>query len=133
VKILRYVTVDDSGTPINAMIVEGQVHGGVFNGIAASLYECFLYDKEGQLLTASFADYLSPTAVDVPSIEISLMETPSPFVPLGAKGVGESGALGPQPTIINAIEDALSEFGVRVETSHITPELVRGSIKSACD
>lgn len=129
VKILRYVTVDDSGTPINSMIVEGQVHGGVFNGIAASLYECFLYDDEGQLQTASFADYLSPTAVDVPNLEVSLMETPSPFVPLGAKGVGESGALGPQPTIINAIEDALREFGVRIQTSHVTPELILGSIK----
>lgn len=133
VKILRYVTVDDSGTPINSMIVEGQVHGGVFNGIAASLYECFLYDKEGQLLTASFADYLSPTAVDMPNLEVSLMETPSPFVPLGAKGVGESGALGPQPTIINAIEDALREFGVRIQASHVTPELVLGSLtQSAC-
>ena len=128
VKILRYVTVDDSGTPINSMIVEGQVHGGVFNGIAASLYECFLYDKEGQLQTASFADYLAPTALDVPNLEVSLMETPSPFVPLGAKGVGESGALGPQPTIINAIEDALKEFGVKIQTSHITPEVILDSI-----
>lgn len=131
VKILHYATVDDSGKSLNKMIVEGQVHGGVFNGMAASLFECFVYDAEGQLLTSSFTDYLAPTARDVPNLEVHLMETPNSLLPLGAKGVGESGALGPQPAIINAIEDALRDFGVKISSSHVTPELIHKSIRNS--
>lgn len=122
VKILRYVVVDDSGTTLNPIILEGQIHGGVFNGIAACLYERFKYDQNGQLLTSSFMDYLAPTSCEIPKIEIEAVETPSPFTVTGAKGVGESGALGAQPAIINAIEDALSSYDLRIHSSYVSPE-----------
>ena len=122
VKILKYVVVDDSGTTLSPVILEGQIHGGAFNGIAACLYERFMYDQEGQLLTSSFMDYLAPTSCEIPKIETEAIETPSPFTESGAKGVGETGALGAQPAIINAIEDALGPYGLRVHSSSVSPE-----------
>ncbi|MGI0080307.1 MAG: xanthine dehydrogenase family protein molybdopterin-binding subunit, partial [Nitrososphaerales archaeon] len=124
VKILCYAIVDDSGRSLNKMIVEGQVQGGACNGIAAALYEKFEYDGEGQLLTSTFNDYLAPTAMEIPDLKTELIENKSPFTPTGAKGVGESGALGPQPAIMNAIEDALRSYGVKVQESHVTPEKI---------
>ncbi|MDA4129844.1 MAG: molybdopterin-dependent oxidoreductase, partial [Thaumarchaeota archaeon] len=124
VKLLRYAVVDDSGRSLNKMIVEGQVHGGTYNGIAAALFEKFVYDDEGQLISSTFNDYLAPTALDIPALKVELLETPSPFTPTGAKGVGESGALGPQPAIINAIEDSLRPYGIKILESHVTPEMI---------
>lgn len=129
VRILSYAIVDDSGRSLNKTIVEGQVHGGTCNGIAAALYEKFEYDKEGQLLSSTFADYLAPTSFEIPDLKVELMETKSPFTPTGAKGVGESGALGPQPAIMNAIEDALREYKVKIKVSHLSSEEILNLIK----
>ena len=126
VKILRYVVVDDSGTTLNPIILEGQIHGGTFNGVAAALYERFNYDEDGQLLTSTFMDYLAPTSCEIPNIEVEMMETPTPFTPSGAKGVGETGALGAQPAIMNAIEDALRPYGSRIRSSYLSPEDILG-------
>jgi 2-furoyl-CoA dehydrogenase large subunit len=129
-KILRYVIVDDAGRVINPLVVEGQVHGAAVHGIAAALFEEFKYDKEGQLLSSTFIDYLSPHSVDLPDFEVHHLEIPSPFSPLGAKGVGEGGGTA-HIAVINAINDALSPFGVTIERSIATPEEVYQLIKRA--
>lgn len=129
VKVLRYGVVHDCGREINPMIVEGQVHGAVVHGIAAALLEEFVYDENGQLLTSSFMDYLKPTAADVPTIEGDRLETPSPFTPLGTKGIGEGGAVIAPACIASAVEDALTPLGIRIGALPIVPsrlwELVR--------
>jgi carbon-monoxide dehydrogenase large subunit len=107
VRILRYVVVHDCGVVINPMIVEGQVRGGVAQGIGNAFFEQLVFDSEGQLLNASLADYLLPSAMDVPTIELGHVETPSPLNPLGIKGVGEAGAIPVGPLFAQAIEDAL--------------------------
>nr|WP_290666047.1 xanthine dehydrogenase family protein molybdopterin-binding subunit [Ardenticatena sp.] len=106
VRILKYVVVHDCGTVINPLIVEGQIHGGVAQGIGNAFYEKIVYDEHGQLLTASFMDYLVPTAMEVPPMEVAHVETPSPWNPLGAKGVGEAGAIPVGPLFAQALEDA---------------------------
>jgi len=121
VKILDYVIVDDCGRVINPKVVEGQVHGAALHGLAAVLYESFVYDGNGQLLTGGFMDYLAPTAYDTPSFKVEHFEIPSTSCPLGTKGVGE-GCGTPIPALVNAIEDALSHLGVEITSSHITPE-----------
>src|SRR5258705_11418656 len=103
-------------------MVEGMVHGSTVQGIGAALLEEFPYDEQGQLLTATFLDYLKPTATDVPEIEVERLEHPSPFTPLGAKGGGEGGAIPGPAAVANAVEDALSAFGVTVRELPITPE-----------
>lgn len=112
VKILRYANVHDCGTVINPMIVEGQIHGGVVQGIGGTLFEDLTYDEDGQPLATSFWEYPIPTAADVPHIEIEHMETPTPLNPFGMKGAGEGGAVGSPATIVNAIGDALLPFGI---------------------
>jgi len=129
IKILKYIVVDDCGRVLNHVVKEGQVHGGVFTGISAALYEQVIYDEEGQLLTASFADYLAPTATEIPKIEVIGYETPSSLTLVGSKGVGETGALAPQAAIINAIENALSSFKFTYKESCITPQRVWELIK----
>ncbi|MBV8086366.1 MAG: molybdopterin-dependent oxidoreductase, partial [Chloroflexi bacterium] len=124
IDILRYLVVHDSGTVINPLIVEGQVHGATLHGIATALFEEFRYDDEGQLLTASFMDYLKPTAADAPLVETDHLETPSPYNPLGSKGVGEGGAIPAPACIANAVEDALWDLGVRIDELPITPETI---------
>ena len=99
VEIKRYVVVHDCGTMINPMVVEGQVQGGVAHGIGNAFYEQLVFDEKGQLLNASFMDYLLPTAPDVPPMETAHRETPSPLNPLGIKGVGEAGAFPPAPCL----------------------------------
>src|SRR5881409_3098069 len=121
VKLLRYVVAHDCGRVINPTIVEGQVHGGVAQGVGGALFEEMVYDEEGQLLTGSLMDYLIPTAVELPPIETVHLEFPSPSNPLGAKGLGEGGAISPPAAIANAIEDALAPFGVRVTETPVTP------------
>ena len=118
VKILRYVALQDSGRLVNPLIVEGQVHGGVVHGIGNALYERMRFDEAAQPLTTTFADYLLPTSTELPYIEVLLHESPSPFNPLGAKGVGEGGTVPVAAAVIAAIEDAT---GVRISEAPITP------------
>jgi 2-furoyl-CoA dehydrogenase large subunit len=129
IKVLRYGVVHDCGREINPLIVEGQVHGATVHGISAALLEEFVYDENGQLLTSSFMDYLKPTAADVPTIEGDRLETPSPFTPLGTKGIGEGGAVIAPACIASAVEDALSPLGVHIGALPIVParlwELIR--------
>jgi carbon-monoxide dehydrogenase large subunit len=106
VRILRYCVVHDCGTLINPMIVEGQIHGGVAQGVGGALYERMEYDADGQLLNASFMDFLMPYASEVPHVEIDHLVTPSPLNPLGVKGAGEAGVIPGSAAIASAIEDA---------------------------
>jgi 2-furoyl-CoA dehydrogenase large subunit len=124
VRILKHVVVHDCGRELNPLIVEGMVHGSTVHGMGAALLEEFRYDASGQLLTATFMDYLKPTALDVPDIEVDRLEHPSPFTPLGAKGVGEGGSIPAPAAVANALEDALADFGVTVRSLPITPERV---------
>jgi carbon-monoxide dehydrogenase large subunit len=121
VRILRYVVVNDSGTIINPMIVEGQIVGGVAHGIGNSLLEWMGYDEGAQPLTTTFADYLLCSAVEVPNIEVKLLEFPSPLNPLGVKGVGEAGCVPAAGAIVSAVENALAPFGVRISEYPMTP------------
>jgi aerobic carbon-monoxide dehydrogenase large subunit len=121
VRLLRYVVQHDCGTLVNPTIVEGQIHGGVAQGIGGALYERVVYDEGGQLLSGSFMDFLIPTAVEVPEIEIVHQETPSPLNPLGVKGVGEAGAIPVPALLAEAIDDALAPFGVRVREMPLDP------------
>jgi carbon-monoxide dehydrogenase large subunit len=121
VRLLRYVAAHDSGRPINPMIVEGQLHGGVAQGVGAALMEELVYDASGQLVTGSFMDYALPRAGDLPEITTALINHPSIINELGIKGAGESGAIAPGPAIANAIEDALAEFGITIRELPVTP------------
>jgi CO/xanthine dehydrogenase Mo-binding subunit len=114
VEVKRYVVVHDCGHVINPLIVDGQIHGGVAHGIGNAFYEKLVYDENGQLLTASFMDYLLPTALDVPDIEVAHVETPSPLNPLGIKGVGEAGAIPVGALYAQAIENALGHDVVEI-------------------
>jgi aerobic carbon-monoxide dehydrogenase large subunit len=113
VDLQRLVAVDDAGTLINPLIAEGQVHGGVFTGVAQALYEEFVYDEEGNPLTGSFVGYAFPSSADLPGWEAIEMETPTPANELGVKGIGESGTIGATPAVWNAVLDALAPYGVR--------------------
>jgi aerobic carbon-monoxide dehydrogenase large subunit len=131
VRIERFVVAEDAGILINPMIVDGQVHGGVAQGIANALYEELKYDGEGNLLTTSLADYLPPTAAEVPPIEIHHLETISQATITGAKGVGEGGAIGAPAAVVNAIVDALSPFGVEFFEMPVTPPRIREKLREA--
>ncbi|MBI1846209.1 MAG: molybdopterin-dependent oxidoreductase, partial [Candidatus Rokubacteria bacterium] len=120
VKLLRYVVAHDCGKVINPLIVEGQVHGGVAQGVGGALFEEMVYDGQGQLLTGSLMDYAVPAAGDLPPIETVHLEFPSPRNPLGAKGLGEGGAISPPAAIANAVEDALAPFGVRITATPVS-------------
>src|SRR6266849_2388158 len=120
VKLLRYVVAHDCGRVINPTIVEGQVHGGVAQGVGGALFEEMVYDETGQLLTGSLMDYAVPKADDLPPIETVHLEFPSPRNPLGVKGLGEGGAISPPAAIANAVEDALAPLGVRVTETPLT-------------
>ena len=121
VEIKRYVVVHDCGRVINPMIVEGQIQGGVAHGIGNAFYEQLVYDEEGQLLNASFMDYLLPTATDVPNVETTHRETPSPLNPVGAKGVGEAGAIPTGALFAQAVEDALAGSGLEICEIPLSP------------
>ena len=112
-RLVRHIAVDDCGTILNPMLVEGQIHGGVAQGIGQALYEEFVYDADGNPLTTSLVDYAIPSIGEIPVIETLHTETPSPHNPLGAKGVGESGTIGSTPAVQNAVIDAVSHLGVR--------------------
>jgi carbon-monoxide dehydrogenase large subunit len=124
VRILKYVAVDDCGVQINPMLVEGQVHGGITQGLAQALYEEALYDANGSLLTPSLSEYAVPSAVEVPPFVTDSTVTPSPHNPLGVKGVGETGTIAAPQAIVNAVVDALAHLGVRHIDMPITPEKV---------
>jgi len=130
-KIIKYVHVHDAGTIIDKQIVDGQIHGGIVQGIGEALYERLDYNDKGQLMTSSFSTYLIPTAVEAPDIEVGHMETPSPFTETGSKGMGESPIIGSKAVILAAIEDALTPFNIEVNESPATPELVRSWIVAA--
>lgn len=121
VKIRRFLAIDDCGTVINPMIVEGQIHGGLAMGMAPALLEEIRYDENGNNLSGTFMDYLLPTSMETPAWETDRTVTPSPHHPFGAKGVGESATVGAPPAIVNAVVDALSHLGVRHIDIPITP------------
>jgi carbon-monoxide dehydrogenase large subunit len=131
VRIRSYVAVDDVGVVVNPTIVEGQVHGGIAQGIAQALYEEAAYDSSGNLVTASLADYLIPSAADLPSFTTARTTTPSTLNPLGVKGVGEAGTIASTPAVVNAIVDALRPFGVSDVLMPCTPERVWRAIQEA--
>jgi len=131
VKIIKYAVHHDCGRMINPMIVEGQIRGGVAQGVGGALYERIVYEGEGQPLTTTFMDFLMPTAMEVPSIEIVHTETPSPLNPLGVKGVGEAGAIPGPALLAEAVDDALAPFGVRVREMPLGPDRLRQLIAAA--
>ena len=131
VELARIVTVDDAGTILNPMLALGQVHGGLAQGVSQALFEEFVYDDQGNPLTATFADYGLPTAADLPSFESELMETPSPNNPLGFKGIAESGTIGGPPAVQNAVVDALAHLGVRHVDMPLSPQRVWAAIAAA--
>jgi carbon-monoxide dehydrogenase large subunit len=131
VEVLRYVAVDDCGVQVNPLIVDGQVHGGVVQGLAQALYEEAVYDTDGNLTTSTLAEYLVPAASDVPSITTGHTVTPSPTNQLGVKGIGEAGTIGAAPAIINAIVDALAGLGVRDIRMPASPLNVWNAINAA--
>ena len=130
VKVTRYITVDDAGNIINPMIVEGQVHGGVAHGIGQALYEGAVYDDSGQLLNGSMLDYCMPRADNFPMFETDTTVTPCPHNPLGVKGIGEAGTIGSTPAVVNAVIDALSDYGVKDLQMPLTPQRVWGAMQS---
>ncbi|WP_454020799.1 xanthine dehydrogenase family protein molybdopterin-binding subunit [Azospirillum sp. Marseille-Q6669] len=128
VEILDYVVVEDAGTMVNPMVVDGQIYGGVAQGVGTALYERMPYDAEGQPLASTFADYLIPGFTEVPHVRIIHMLTPSPYTEFGVKGIGEGGAIAPPAAICNAINDALKPLGVIVTNAPMTPEVILGAI-----
>jgi carbon-monoxide dehydrogenase large subunit len=131
VKIERFVVVEDAGRLINPMIVEGQIHGGVAQGIANALYEEVVYDGGGNILTGSLADYLVPTMAEIPELEIHHLETLTEASVTGAKGVGEGGTIGAPAAVLNAVSDALAPFGVGIFEMPITPQRILQLMREA--
>jgi len=132
VDILDYVAVHDAGTVVNPMTLAGHVRGGTAQGIGSALLEQFRYDEQGQLLTASFADYHIPTAHEVPkNIRVGHVETPSPYTEYGIKGGGEGGRMAAPPVLVQAIEDALKPFDVEIMEIPLTPNRIRQIIRQA--
>ncbi|HEY2277340.1 MAG TPA: molybdopterin cofactor-binding domain-containing protein, partial [Streptosporangiaceae bacterium] len=129
VSVRRFIAVDDCGVRINPMIVEGQIHGGLADGVGMALMEVITYDTDGNCLGGSFMDYLLPTAMECPSWELGETVTPSPHHPIGAKGVGESATVGSPPAVVNAVIDALKPFGVRHADMPLTPAQVWRAIQ----
>jgi len=130
-EILKYAISEDGGVLVNPMIVDGQIYGGVAQGIGTALYEEMPFDRNGQPLASTLADYLLPGATEVPSIEIDHMETPSPYTEFGQKGIGESGAIGPPAAIVNAINDALRPLRAEICEVPVTPHRLLAAITQA--
>jgi carbon-monoxide dehydrogenase large subunit len=129
ITVRRFVVVEDCGTIINPMIVDGQVRGGVAQGIGAALYEQLRYDEGGQPTSSGLMDYLVPTAAEIPAIEIFHIETPSAFTETGAKGMGEGGVIGAPGAVLNAVNDALSHLGIEFTSVPITPAMVVAALQ----
>ena len=131
VKIERYVVAEDAGRLINPMIAEGQIHGGIAQGIANALFEEIVYDDTGNILTTTLSDYLSPTSREVPTIEIHHLETLTGNTITQAKGLGEGGAIGAPAAVVNAINDALSPFRVSIDEIPVTPQRIHAALRAA--
>ncbi|MDQ3811280.1 MAG: molybdopterin-dependent oxidoreductase, partial [Chloroflexota bacterium] len=132
VDLKQYVAVDDCGTVINPLVVEGQLHGGIAQGIAQALFEEVAYDEEnGQLMTGSLVDYLVPTANELPTPRLDRTITPSPTNPLGVKGIGEAGTIASTAAVINAVVDALAPLGIRHVDMPATPDRLWKEIQAA--
>jgi len=131
VRVLRYVTVDDSGPIVNPLLAAGQVHGGLAQGIGQALWEGGQYDGQGQLLSGSLMDYAIPKADDLPAFETGHTVTPSPRTALGVKGIGESATIGSTPAIANAVLDALRPLGIRHLDIPLTPARIWQAIAGA--
>jgi len=131
VDLQRYIAVDDCGNIINPMIVDGQIHGGIAQGLAQALYEEVVYGDDGNLLTGNLTTYMVPTAPDLPSFTLDRTITPSPVNPLGVKGVGESATIGSTPAVVNAVLDALAPLGIAEMDPPCTPEKVWRAIERA--
>jgi carbon-monoxide dehydrogenase large subunit len=129
VRLLRYIVSEDCGPMINPHIVEGQIAGGVVQGIGGALFEHLVYDSEGNPLATTFLDYLVPSAAEVPAIEFGHIETPSPG-PGGFKGVGEGGAIGAPAAVVNAVADSLSPFGVTITDLPLSPSRLLSMINN---
>jgi len=131
VRIVRHTVIDDVGRMVNPMLVKGQIHGGVVQGLGQALFENLVYDDEGQVIAGSFMDYAMPRADDVPFFEVDSHEVPTLVNPLGAKGVGEAGTVGALPALVNAVNDALAPLGVRHLDMPMTPDRVWRAIQDA--
>ncbi len=133
VQLDRYLVIEDAGRLVNPRIADGQIHGGVAQGIANALFEEIIYDEAGNILTATLADYMVPTMAEIPEIEIHHLETLSDASITRAKGLGEGGAIGPPAAVVNAINDALSPFGFDINEFPVTPKLIRSLVKSSLE
>jgi carbon-monoxide dehydrogenase large subunit len=133
VRLEKFLVAEDAGRIINPMIADGQIHGGVAHGIANALYEEIVYDETGNILTSTLADYLPPTAREIPPIELHHMETLTPASVTQAKGLGEGGGIGAPAAIINAINDALAPFGVSIDEMPATPQRIRAALRAATE
>jgi CO/xanthine dehydrogenase Mo-binding subunit len=131
VQFLKYAAVHDAGVLVNPMTLDGHITGGVAQGLGTAMYEELAYDENGQLQSASFMDYLIPTAMDVPRIDIDHQETPSPFTEYGIKGGGEGGRMMAPPVVASAIEDALAPLGVKILELPITESKILRLIREA--
>ena len=130
-EILRYVVAHDVGRMLNPLLVNGQVHGGVAQGIGGAVLEELVYGQDGQLVSSNMTDYMLPRRSDIPKIEVIGIESPSPMNPLGAKGAGEGGTIGPPAALAAAVEDALLPFGVRITRTPLSPAVILGAIRDA--
>ena len=131
VRLIDYAAVDDCGNQVNPLIVEGQIHGGIAQGVAQALFEEAVYDDDGNLLSSTFADYLVPSAAEFPSYRLDHTVTPSPTNPLGVKGIGEAGTIASTPAVVNAVVDALSHLGVTSMEMPASPSRVWQAINAA--
>ena len=127
----KYLVAEDAGRLINPMIVDGQIHGGIAQGIGNALLEEIVYDETGNILTATLADYLPPTAHEIPPMEIHHRETLTEASLTKAKGLGEGGAIGPPAAVVNAINDALAPFGVSIDEFPATPQRIHAALRAA--
>lgn len=130
-EIQRYVVVHDCGRILNPLLLKGQIHGGVAQGIGGTVLEEIVYGQDGQILSSNMADYMLPRRSDVPKIEIISMESPSPMNPLGAKGAGEGGTIGPPAVLAAAVEDALKPFGARINQTPLSPAVILQALRDA--
>ena len=133
VVVERFLVAEDAGRLINPLIADGQIHGGVAQGIANALLEEIIYDETGNILTATLADYLPPTAREIPPIEIHHLETWTQASITKAKGLGEGGTIGAPAAVVNAINDALSPFGMSIDEFPATPQRIRAALRSAAE
>jgi carbon-monoxide dehydrogenase large subunit len=131
VELLDYVVCEDGGTLINPMVVDGQIVGGLAQGIGTALYEEMPFDDEGQPLASTLADYMLPGATEVPAPRIVHMQTPSPYTRFGQKGIGEGGAIAPPAAIVNAINDALASRGVEILETPASPRRILAALREA--